>query len=243
MIMQNTLLLTNKQYKVTLITNVGFTLISIASFMSVLLTICQIGGDVFDTGDISSIFLGFVAILLALFFVNLDRARKIKTEYFAARELGVVLRNMAISLRDIKEKMDKAEEKHDEITKTNNTLKKSLHQARYLHQHDRLVSNMLTLGIYDEISELDLDALNFAHSQYYKGNSLSDVMNSVCRASRTIRIILKLGWYERYDAGGLGDIADLIITRDIYDYEPDNEPISGAKQSRYGNDANRATPI
>ena len=149
---------------------------------------------------------------------------------------------MAISLRDIKDEMDKTKEKHDEITKTNNTLEKSLHQARYLHQHDRLVSNMLILGIYDEISELDLDALYFAHHQYYEGNSPSDIMKSVYRASSVIIMIFELDWRTRYDIRGFVNIAHLII-RDIYGLKPYGELIPGAKQSRYGNDANRATPI
>ena len=209
--------------------------------MSVLLTIWQIGRDTFDTGDIISIFLGFVAILLALFFVNLDRARRIKTEYSAARELGLVLRDMAVSLREIKDKMDKAEEKHGEIT-TNNNWKMSLHQTRYLHNLDRLMSNIHTLGIYNKTMVLDINILDFAHDQYYKGNSPSDIMREVYRASQTILTILNLDWYTRYGPWGFGNIA-IIIIKDIYGLKPYDKPISSAKQSMYGNDANRATPI
>ena len=211
--------------------------------MSVLFIIWQIGGDTFDTGDISSIFLGFVAILLTLFFVNLDRARKIKTEYLTAHELGFVFRNMAISLREIKEEMSKAEEKHDEITKINNKLNKSLHHIRYLHYQDHLRSLIDILDISDKITRSIFSELDLVHISYYDERDPSDVRDSVYRASETMQKILNLDWHTKYDVGGWRNIANLIITRDIYDYNPDNEPISGAKQSMYGNDANRATPI
>ena len=193
--------------------------------------------------DMSAIFLGFVAILLTLFFVNLDRARRIKAEYLAARNMGFVLRNMALLLDEIKEKMDKIEEKHDKITKTNNTLEKLFHYTSYLHQNDQLIYNIGILGIYNETIELDINNLDFACDQYYKGNSPSNVMSAVYRASQGIRRILRLDWHTRYGGRGFGNIADLIIRRDVYDGKSYNELMSSLKQSRYENDPNRATPI
>lgn len=232
--------ITNKQYKVTLITNVGFTLISTVSFLSVLFILWQIGGDIFDAGDISSIFLGFVAVLLTLFFVNLDRARKIKAEYSAAHELGIILRNMAISLRDI---IDQVKEKPDEVTKINNTSERSIHHMRYLHYQDRLMSSINTLGIYDKIPEESLLHLYNAHIWYSNERSPSNTTESVYKAALVILIISGLDWYKRYDAWGFRNMAKYIIKDHVYGGKSYNELMHSAKQSMYGNDANRATPI
>ena len=242
MIYVNVKYITDKQYEVTLITNVGFTLISIASFMSVLLIIWQIGGDLFNMSDISAIFLGFVAILLTLFFVNLDHARRIKAECLAARNLGLVLKNIAVLLREIKEKMDKVEEEHGETTKTNNILEKLLHHGTYLHQHDQLISNSETLGIYYKGMDKDMNIIGFACRLYYKEASPSEVMGAVNESTQVLIKILNLDWYARYGGTGFGNIVGIII-QDMRGLNSYDKPISGTKYSRDENDVNRATPI
>ena len=210
-----------------------------------LFIIWQIGEDVFDIDNIISILLGFVAIFLTLFFVNRDRTRKIKTEYFTVYHLGFVLRNMAISLREIKVEIDKTKEKcdDDDTVKINNRLNKLLHHIRYLHHQDQLMSVIGILDIYDKIPELMYAALDNMHKAYSNERITSDMMKLVYEASEQIRIIAISDWCTRYDKWRWAGIAHLIITDDIYGGKSYNELMSSVKQSRYGNDANRATPI
>lgn len=98
--------LIDRKYGSAILSDKLLVLTGIASYILVLLSTWQIGGnELFKIDAMISISLGILALLITFFFVNQEHTRKIKGQHVYKKELVYTLRGLYLLLEQVKENL------------------------------------------------------------------------------------------------------------------------------------------